>query len=107
MSFEDDDMPPDLVETGNEVPEEEKPVKVPISIVTGTSNLEKHQASWQITDSAPGYLGAGKTTLLNYILTAEHGKKIAVIMNGESCLRYLWWVVLLTCAARIRRLQVF
>jgi G3E family GTPase len=31
-----------------------------------------------------GYLGAGKTTLLNYILTAEHGKKIAVIMNGEN-----------------------
>jgi len=31
-----------------------------------------------------GYLGAGKTTLLNYILTAQHGKKIAVIMNGEK-----------------------
>lgn len=30
-----------------------------------------------------GYLGAGKTTLLNYILTAQHGKKIAVIMNGN------------------------
>jgi CCR4-NOT transcription complex subunit 2 len=30
-----------------------------------------------------GYLGAGKTTLLNYILTAQHGKKIAVIMNGR------------------------
>jgi G3E family GTPase len=28
-----------------------------------------------------GYLGAGKTTLLNRILTAEHGKKIAVIVN--------------------------
>jgi G3E family GTPase len=28
-----------------------------------------------------GYLGAGKTTLLNHILTAEHGKKIAVIVN--------------------------
>ncbi|EME79002.1 uncharacterized protein MYCFIDRAFT_166906 [Pseudocercospora fijiensis CIRAD86] len=28
-----------------------------------------------------GYLGAGKTTLLNYILTARHGKKIAVILN--------------------------
>ncbi|MEM6451958.1 MAG: GTP-binding protein [Cyanobacteria bacterium P01_D01_bin.105] len=28
-----------------------------------------------------GYLGAGKTTLLNNILTYEHGKKVAVIVN--------------------------
>ena len=28
-----------------------------------------------------GYLGAGKTTLLNQILTREHGKKVAVIVN--------------------------
>ncbi|MBF2099288.1 MAG: GTP-binding protein [Gloeomargaritaceae cyanobacterium C42_A2020_066] len=28
-----------------------------------------------------GYLGAGKTTLLNRILTHEHGKRVAVIVN--------------------------
>src|ERR1700736_1654682 len=28
-----------------------------------------------------GFLGSGKTTLLNHILTAQHGKRIAVIEN--------------------------
>merc|ERR1719230_2151306 len=28
-----------------------------------------------------GFLGSGKTTLLNHILTAAHGKKLAVIEN--------------------------
>lgn len=69
MDFEDD-APPDLVEVTNADEHEAEvtpPFKVPITIVTG-------------------YLGAGKTTLLNYILTANHGKKIAVIMNefGDS-----------------------
>ena len=28
-----------------------------------------------------GFLGSGKTTLLNHILTANHGKKLAVVEN--------------------------
>src|SRR5258707_11692079 len=28
-----------------------------------------------------GYLGSGKTTLLNNILSSEHGKRVAVIVN--------------------------
>jgi ABC-type molybdenum transport system ATPase subunit/photorepair protein PhrA len=33
-----------------------------------------------------GHLGSGKTTLLNYVLTEQHSKKIAVILNefGEG-----------------------
>ncbi|KAF1960671.1 cobW-domain-containing protein [Byssothecium circinans] len=60
---EQDDEAPELLASTSDPPRS----KVPITIVTG-------------------YLGAGKTTLLNYILTAQHGKKIAVILNefGDS-----------------------
>lgn len=62
---------------------EEKPIKVPITIVTGkfytyTSNKSDDTTNIQLQ----GYLGAGKTTLMNYILNEQHGKKIAVILNG-------------------------
>nr|XP_031864282.1 uncharacterized protein CI109_000195 [Kwoniella shandongensis]KAA5531354.1 hypothetical protein CI109_000195 [Kwoniella shandongensis] len=65
-----DDEPPQLLELDS-VPEAgpstknyDRP-KVPITLLTG-------------------YLGAGKSTLLQYILTAEHGYKIAVCMNAKS-----------------------
>ena len=42
--------------------DEVKKSKIPVTVLTG-------------------FLGSGKTTLLNYILSANHGKKIAVIEN--------------------------
>ena len=72
----DDDEIPTLVSANTEsnavgpaTALEDEIQKVPITIVTG-------------------YLGAGKSTLLNYILTEQHSKKIAVILNGLCILPY-------------------
>ena len=70
----DEEEPPNLIDvTASSVSAVANPIisqlqdlslaKVPLTIVTG-------------------YLGAGKTTLVNYILKEQHGKKIAVILNG-------------------------
>jgi hypothetical protein len=47
---------------------------VPVSIITGMLNSFDRL-------TYGGFLGSGKTTLLNYILTKNHGKRIAVIEN--------------------------
>ncbi|XP_014668249.1 PREDICTED: COBW domain-containing protein 1-like isoform X2 [Priapulus caudatus] len=59
MSDSDDEGVPQLVEANFQ--------RIPVTIITGQ-------------------LGAGKTTLLNYILTEQHNKRIAVILNefGEG-----------------------
>jgi len=91
---DNDDVPPTLVATHNADEaeaslatgmEDVKLARVPITIITGERRIDSRPVKPDNTlKLLPGYLGAGKTTLLNYILTAHHGKKIAVILNGNQ-----------------------
>ncbi|XP_043687038.1 COBW domain-containing protein 1 isoform X3 [Telopea speciosissima] len=71
------------------------PLAVQIDVINETNSLESSETSEnRRIDSEcsvgvtiiTGYLGAGKSTLVNFILNAQHGKKIAVILNefGEE-----------------------
>ncbi|XP_063311145.1 zinc-regulated GTPase metalloprotein activator 1B-like [Pelobates fuscus] len=65
--MEEEDDCPELVPIADIQQSGQSGDKIPVTIITG-------------------YLGAGKTTLLNYILTEQHNKRIAVIVNefGEG-----------------------
>ncbi|KAJ0981989.1 hypothetical protein J5N97_010244 [Dioscorea zingiberensis] len=79
--MDDDDCPPLAVEIGD------------ASEIHRSESYGRSENSPGISPESPvgvtvitGYLGAGKSTLVNHVLTAQHGKRIAVILNefGEE-----------------------
>ena len=80
LSDSDDEECPELVPLSQP--------KIPVTIITGFLGRTTLDIISVVppTDHAPSTTGAGKTTLLNYILTEQHDKKIAVILNefGEG-----------------------
>uniref|UniRef100_A0A5F9C7I2 CobW C-terminal domain-containing protein n=1 Tax=Oryctolagus cuniculus TaxID=9986 RepID=A0A5F9C7I2_RABIT len=75
------------VDEEEEYAEEDCPELVPIETKQREEEEEQYGPGAKIPVTIiTGYLGAGKTTLLNYILTEQHSKRIAVILNefGEG-----------------------
>uniref|UniRef100_A0A0D9X143 CobW/HypB/UreG nucleotide-binding domain-containing protein n=1 Tax=Leersia perrieri TaxID=77586 RepID=A0A0D9X143_9ORYZ len=70
---DDDECPPLAVELSPDTPYRTPPLGPSAASPVGVTVIT-------------GYLGAGKSTLVNYILSAQHGKRIAVILNefGEE-----------------------
>ncbi|XP_055962865.1 zinc-regulated GTPase metalloprotein activator 1A [Sorex fumeus] len=77
---------PAAADGGEEPTEEDCPELVPIEPRPGEEERESGPGAKIPVTIITGYLGAGKTTLLNYILTEQHSKRVAVILNefGEG-----------------------
>lgn len=95
----EDDQEEHQQQQQQEEEEDEIPVAVPLCQTSDSSAilLEDDESQHLLQGSThsleptgitviTGYLGAGKTTLVNFILKAQHGKRIAVILNefGEE-----------------------
>lgn len=97
-NFDDSDVIPDLVDIVDNRP--------PISSLVVENTIVKTVPVTIVT----GFLGAGKTTFLNFILTEQHEKKIAVILNefGEGKLEFYSALSLYTpnpCALLFKKKQ--
>lgn len=75
MNSDNEDEIPDLVDLSNFTP-----TSTSLNIDDITMGSKKIIPITILT----GFLGSGKTTLLSFILTAQHGRRIAVIENELS-----------------------